>query len=151
MTCYQCRYLNGMNCRAFGFRLELGPDLSHPTGIAQQAQCSHGAFLPRTEEPKKTKSQTPITDGACAVGPDEQAESLLKACSALETENRALRKGLSLVADNLENGACVYTECSIEMLTQNLPNEVKLECRNLRGQIAVLKNKLKAAQDAIAN
>ena len=58
--------------------------------------------------------------------------SLLKENEALIEENIKLRNALSQVATNLRNGSCVSPEASLEFLTVDLPNEVKLVIDQLR-------------------
>jgi hypothetical protein len=58
--------------------------------------------------------------------------SLLKENDSLIEENMKLRNALSQVATNLRNGSCVSPEASLEFLTVDLPNEVKLVIDQLR-------------------
>ena len=58
--------------------------------------------------------------------------SLLKENDALIKENMKLREALSQVATNLRNGSVVSPEASIEFMTVDLPNEVKLVIDQLR-------------------
>jgi hypothetical protein len=62
----------------------------------------------------------------------DTVSSLLKENEALIEENTNLRKALSQVAVNLRNGSCVSPEASLEFLTVDLPNEVKLVIDQLR-------------------
>jgi regulator of replication initiation timing len=58
--------------------------------------------------------------------------SLLEENDALIKENMKLRQALSQVATNLRNGSVVSPEASIEFMTVDLPNEVKLVIDQLR-------------------
>jgi hypothetical protein len=57
---------------------------------------------------------------------------LLEENDALIKENMKLREALSQVATNLRNGSVVSPEASIEFMTVDLPNEVKLVIDKLR-------------------
>lgn len=65
--------------------------------------------------------------------------SLLKENDALIEENEKLRDALSLIASNIGNGSVVSPKASMEFLTKDLPNEVKLACLNYRREIELLK------------
>jgi len=62
----------------------------------------------------------------------DTVSSLLKENEALIEENTKLRNALSQVATNLRNGSVVSPEASIEFMTVDLPNEVKLVIDKLR-------------------
>lgn len=62
----------------------------------------------------------------------DTVSSLLKENEALIEENTKLRNALSQVATNLRNGYVVSPEASIEFMTVDLPNEVKLVIDKLR-------------------
>ena len=82
----------------------------------------------------------PVIDAAGALGATrEQVETLfcdyehlccfvLERIEILKKENTALREGLSKVATNLGNGSAVSPQASIQFLTIDLPEEVRLEC-----------------------
>jgi len=58
--------------------------------------------------------------------------SLFEQIDVLIEENMKLRNALSQVATNLRNGSVVSPEASIEFMTVDLPNEVKLVIDQLR-------------------
>lgn len=62
----------------------------------------------------------------------DAVSTLLKENEALIEENMKLRNALSQVATNLRNGSVVSPEASIEFMTVDLPNEVKLVIDQLR-------------------
>ena len=64
---------------------------------------------------------------------------LLEENDALIEENEKLRDALSLIASNIGNGSVVSPKASMEFLTKDLPNEVKLACVNYRREIELLK------------
>lgn len=64
---------------------------------------------------------------------------LLEENDALIEENEKLRDALSLIASNIGNGSVVSPRASMEFLTKDLPNEVKLACVNYRREIELLK------------
>jgi hypothetical protein len=65
--------------------------------------------------------------------------SLLEENDALIEENEKLRDALSLIATNIGNGSVVSPNASLEFLTKDLPNEVKLACVSYRREIELLK------------
>lgn len=65
----------------------------------------------------------------------DTVSSLLKENEALIEENTKLRNALSQVATNLRNGSVVSPEASIEFMTVDLPNEVKLVIDKLRKRL----------------
>jgi hypothetical protein len=69
-----------------------------------------------------------LTDYARII--DEQREEIKK-----------FRLALSQIADNIGNGSVVSPEASIEFMTADLPNEVKLVCENYRREIEILKTR----------
>ena len=64
---------------------------------------------------------------------------LLEENDALIEENEKLRDALSLIASNIGNGSVVSPKASMEFLTKDLPNEVKLACINYKREIELLK------------
>ena len=52
-----------------------------------------------------------------------------------ESENKALRAGLSKVADNIGNGSFASPDCSLQFLTVDVPLEVKLHVSSLNREI----------------
>jgi hypothetical protein len=80
-------------------------------------------------------SMAPDSDGAKLAQLFAESDinsSLLKENEALIEENMKLRNALSQVATNLRNGSVVSPEASIEFMTVDLPNEVKLVIDQLR-------------------
>ena len=80
---------------------------------------------------------TMLPDSDSAELAKEFAKKHIKLCifeenDALIKENMKLREALSQVATNLRNGSCVSPEASLEFLTVDLPNEVKLVIDQLR-------------------
>lgn len=78
---------------------------------------------------------SPDSDGAKLAqlfAENDTNSSLLKENDSLIEENMKLRKALCQVATNLRNGSCVSPEASLEFLTVDLPNEVKLVIDQLR-------------------
>lgn len=80
-------------------------------------------------------TMSPDSDGAELA--KEFAKKDIKVClfeenDSLIKENMKLREALSQVATNLRNGSCVSPEASLEFLTVDLPNEVKLVIDQLR-------------------
>lgn len=65
--------------------------------------------------------------------------NLLEENDALIEENEKLREALSLIATNIGNGSVVSPNASLEFLTKDIPNEVKLACVNYRREIELLK------------
>ena len=65
--------------------------------------------------------------------------SLLIENDALIEENEKLRDALSLIASNIGNGSVVSPRASMEFLTKDLLNEVRLACVNYRREIELLK------------
>lgn len=61
----------------------------------------------------------------------------MRECSVkLETELAAMRKAMSQVATNIGNGSFASPDASPEWLTKEVPEEVRLYCARLRGELA---------------
>ena len=67
----------------------------------------------------------------------------------LREENKALRDGLSLVADNIGNGSFASPDASLDFLSVEVPKEVKLYCQRLRDELANAARALKLADSSL--
>jgi len=59
-------------------------------------------------------------------------EKLERELAAMTKERDALRQALSQIATNLGNGSVVSPDASLEFITTDLANEVKVYCESLR-------------------
>lgn len=64
----------------------------------------------------------------------EEKEGASAELKSLREENKRLREGLSLVAKNIGNGSFALPDASIDFLTKQVPEEVRLVIIQLKNE-----------------